>query len=155
MAELVDGMHATGCLAYKGGDSTEIAPIASSSEDEGSIWAAKPTQSSVKENTQSQSIWECTVTAASFVQGGAESANPGMQSSSSNKGKERAEIEDTQDSDENIDQVSTDIYIYSMIPFMIRMGVKELDLDPDVRPENVKCQCSRSSASTGNSWCKV
>ena len=69
---------------------------------------------------------------------------------SSNKGKEWAEIETV---DEKIDLVNN-LFIYSGISDN-QNGLQDLDLDLGVWPENLKCQLSKSSTSTGYEQCKA
>jgi hypothetical protein len=87
MAELVDGMHATGKFAYRGGDTQATLDEASTGDE------------STKILTQ--------VTHASFTQGSMQSALASVQESTQDKGKQRDNIEA---GDENIDPVSLFIY---------------------------------------------
>ena len=161
IAELIDGTHATGDKAYRGGDSNTLAPAASSdSEDNATLssYIQQRTQQSQPLHTQGSNITQSSYVQESrsvtFTQSGQSSIirasssinDSGTQSltQSSNKGKERAEIETV---DENIDPVSN-LFIYSGISDN-QNALQDLDLDPDVRPENLKRQRSKSSASTG------
>lgn len=132
MAELVDGTHATGKFAYRGGElETQATFDATSTGDE----------SSTEILTQ--------VTRDSFTQGiEGSTQSASIQESAQDKGKQRADIEAD---NENIDPVSLFIYPCS-VP---NKQSQTLDMDPDVRPENLKRQRSKSSASTGNDRRKV
>ena len=92
MAELVDGTHATGKFAYRGGDTQVTLNEASTWDESTEI----PTQ----------------VTHASFTQGSTQSALASVQESTQDKGKQRDNIEA---GDENIDPVSLFIYPFSVL----------------------------------------